>query len=369
VNDAFLSIESLNKSFGTVQVLRDIELAVLGGEVLALLGPSGSGKTTLLRLLAGFETPDAGRIRLGGEDVARLPPERRGFGMVFQHYALFPHLTVGQNVAFGLEQGWDKARREARVAEMLALVDLEGYQDRRLTEISGGQQQRVALARALAPEPRLLLLDEPLSNLDPALRERTRQQLRQTIRKVGITTVLVTHEQEEAFHLGDRVAVLHDGRLQQVGKPEDLYHRPATRFTATFIGRASALPGRVERVEGSEGETVHVRLGDGGPLWSGIHPEGPLEPGTPVEWVVRPETLTFLDSGDNGTEEGLTGTVTERRYAGLVTYYRVALGGPLEGQEVEVLAPVDAAESGAAVRVGRVAAGPAPRVFVAGEGG
>lgn len=368
-DETFLSIESLNKSFGAVRVLHDIHLAVQGGEVLALLGPSGSGKTTLLRLLAGFETPDGGRIRLAGEDVAKLPPERRGFGMVFQHYALFPHLTVGENVAFGLDArpdgaagGWDKARRAARVAEMLALVDLAGYQNRRLTQISGGQQQRVALARALAPEPRLLLLDEPLSNLDPALRERTRRQLRQTIQRVGITTVLVTHEQDEAFHLGDRVAVLHDGRLQQVGQPEDLYHRPATRFTATFVGRASALPGRVEAMDG---ETAQLRLGTGdvaGPLWGGQHPGGPLQVGTAAELIARPESLRLaaVDAVDAAT---IPGRVVERRYAGLVTYYLVALEAPLEGVEVEVVAPVDAARPGDAVRVGPLVTGPTPRVF------
>ena len=368
-DETFLSIESLNKSFGSVRVLKDIHLAVNSGEVLALLGPSGSGKTTLLRLLAGFETPDAGRIHLAGDDVAKLPPERRAFGMVFQHYALFPHLTVGENVAFGLAKRSrgnpakkDQAQRAARVAEMLALVDLAGYQSRRVTEISGGQQQRVALARALAPAPRLLLLDEPLSNLDPALRERTRRQLRQTIQRVGITTVLVTHEQDEAFHLGDRVAVLHDGRLQQVGQPEDLYHRPKTRFTATFVGRASALPGRVAAMQG---ETAQLQLGTqagAGPLWSGMHPGGPLEVGMVAELIARPESLRLVQ-GESAAEDGIPGRVVERRYAGLVTYYLVRLETPLEGVEVEVLASVDAARPGDAVKVGLVPGGTLPRVF------
>jgi len=265
----FLHLDQLDKSFGRERVLSGISLEVGKGEVLALLGPSGSGKTTALRSVAGFEVPDSGRVVVDGEDVTRLPPDRRRFGMVFQHYALFPHLTVGGNVAFGLAgRGLDKSAVERRVAEALALVELPGFQDRRVGQISGGQQQRVALARALAPEPRVLLLDEPLSNLDPSLRERTRRELRIAIRRVGITTLLVTHEQEEAFHLGDRVAVLYRGTLQQVGTPEDLYARPATRFVATFVGRASVLPGRFERGAAGQGA---VRLDrPGNPVWPGM---------------------------------------------------------------------------------------------------
>ena len=239
----FLAIESLDKSFGDHRVLRKVSLTVDEGEIVALLGPSGSGKTTLLRLLAGFETPDGGSIRVEGQEVTGLEPARRRFGMVFQHYALFPHLSVGENVSFGLDQhGYPRTELEERVAEALALVDLEGFQTRRIAELSGGQQQRVAVARALAPEPRVLLLDEPLSNLDPSLRERTRRQLRESIRKVGITTLFVTHEQEEAFDLGGRVAVLDSGLLQQTGRPEELYEQPQNLFVATFVGRSSQLP-------------------------------------------------------------------------------------------------------------------------------
>ena len=194
---AFLSLQGLGKTFGEHPAVADLTIDVGRGEVLALLGPSGSGKTTTLRLLAGFETPDAGRIVVAGEDVTGLRPEARRFGMVFQHYALFPHLDVGANVAFGLGLRGDALAR--RVAEVLAMVDLPGYERRAVGELSGGQQQRVAVARSLAPEPRVLLLDEPLSNLDPSLRERTRKELRRAITRVGITTVFVTHEQEEAF--------------------------------------------------------------------------------------------------------------------------------------------------------------------------
>src|SRR5215210_3457403 len=229
----FLVLDGLDKSFATNRVLRELSLEIEKGEVLALLGPSGSGKTTALRLIAGFEAPDRGRIRVDGEDVTGLPPSRRRFGMVFQHYALFPHLTVGENVAFGLEGASNEESRR-RVAEALSQVDLPGFEARRVGEISGGQQQRVALARALAPEPRVLLLDEPLSNLDPSLRERTRRELRRAIQRVGITTVLVTHEQDEAFELGDRVAVMRSGRLEQVGTPDELYGAPANAFVGGF---------------------------------------------------------------------------------------------------------------------------------------
>jgi ABC-type Fe3+/spermidine/putrescine transport system ATPase subunit len=359
---AFLHLDRLDKSFGRERVLRGVSLTVPQGEVLALLGPSGSGKTTALRTVAGFEVPDAGRIVVDGEEVTRLPPARRNFGMVFQHYALFPHLTVGGNVAFGLAgRGLDRAAVERRVAESLALVDLPGFAERRVGQLSGGQQQRVALARALAPEPRVLLLDEPLSNLDPTLRERTRRELRRAIRRVGITTLLVTHEQEEAFHLGDRVAVLYRGILQQVGTPEELYEQPATRFVATFVGRASVLPGRFE--EG--GVRLDVQGGAGLPVWPGIVGE-PLSVGEPVELIVRPESLAFQEPGSPGA---LAGKVVERRYAGPVTYFQVALAGASTpaSAEIEVLAPSGAAAEGDAVALAPIAPGAggkiAPRIF------
>jgi ABC-type Fe3+/spermidine/putrescine transport system ATPase subunit len=299
------------------------------GQVLALLGPSGSGKTTTLRLLAGFETPDAGSVLLDGRDVTRLGPAARRIGMVFQHYALFPHLAVGENVAFGIA---GHADRTERVRRLLRLVDLEGFEDRGVDALSGGQQQRVALARALAPDPQLLLLDEPLSNLDPTLRERTRRELRGAIDAVGITTVLVTHEQEEAFALGDLVAVLRDGRLEQVGTAPALYDEPLTHFVATFVGRASTLPGVL--VTGDR-----ARLADG-VEWPVRAPQ-PLTPGAEVRLVVRPEATRFTDGA------GIGGTVRARRYMGGRALFTVetALGA------IEVEAAVDAAPVGAAVRV------------------
>jgi len=358
---AFLTLDQLDKSFGTQTVLRGLSLEVAKGEIVALLGPSGSGKTTALRLIAGFEVPDRGRIQVEGVDVTALPPERRHFGMVFQHYALFPHLTVGENVAFGLAARGNRGDRvdtARRVAAALNLVELPGFEARRVGEISGGQQQRVALARALAPEPRVLLLDEPLSNLDPTLRERTRRELKRSIQRVSITTVLVTHEQEEAFHLGDRVAVLHGGVLHQVGTPEDLYEQPATRFVATFVGRASVLPSVLEG-DGAVWVPVPAPEGTAPARWTATRaPE--LEgaaPGEEVDLVVRPESLSFAAAGD---PNALAGRVTERRYAGPVTYYQVALAA---GGEVEVLTASGTAASGDAVRVAPNPAGPAPRVF------
>jgi putative spermidine/putrescine transport system ATP-binding protein len=309
MSDAWLRLERLAKRFPGHTAVDDLTLDVARGEILALLGPSGSGKTTTLRLLAGFETPDAGRILVGDEDVTTQPPARRRFGMVFQHYALFPHLDVGGNVGFGLKA--DGAARARRITEVLAMVDLAGYERRPVAALSGGQQQRVALARSLAPEPRVLLLDEPLSNLDPALRERTRHELREAIQRVGITTVFVTHEQEEAFDLGDRVAVLREGRLEQVGTPDDLYDRPATAFVATFVGRANTLPAELF------GEAAGGRL------------------------LVRPEALRL---GEGPVE----GVVTARRFAHGFAYFTVRHAS---GALFEVYAPHDAARVGETVRV------------------
>jgi len=323
----FVELRGLAKSFGDTVVLRGLDLRLRQGEILALVGPSGSGKTTILRLLAGFESASGGQIHIAGEDVASQPPAKRGVGMVFQHYALFPHMSVAENVAFGLEaQRWQQPRIGERVVEMLRLVDLSGLGERRVSEISGGQQQRVALARALAPEPRLLLLDEPLSNLDPALRERTRRELRAAVRKIGITTVLVTHEQEEAFHLGDRVAVLHRGRLCQVGSPRQLYERPASRFVAGFVGRASSFSGSAQNAAATEQAAV-AKIGSAD--WPAVAGE-PVEAGQAVELVARPESL-MLTAPDVAAPAGV---VEEVRFTGPTSYARLRLD---EGSEVEAL--------------------------------
>ena len=312
---AFLQIAGVEKRWRNDVTVGPITLDIARGEILALLGPSGSGKTTMLRLLAGFETADRGRILVANEEVTTVPPARRRFGMVFQHYALFPHLDVGDNVGFGLHGGG-----KGKISEALALVDLAGYERRKVHELSGGQQQRVALARALAPEPRVLLLDEPLSNLDPALRERTRRELRQVIKRVGITTVFVTHEQEEAFDLGDRIAVINAGHLEQTGGADELYETPANLFVATFVGRANVFRGAAARTLcGGTGERVIV---------------------------VRPERLRFGPTG-------LPGIVRERRYTGAAAFFTVESE---TGERFEVLAEPDAASVGAHVHVQAVRA-------------
>ena len=324
-------------------MLREISLEVEPGEILVLLGPSGSGKTTLLRLIAGFERPDEGQILVADEDVTAQPPEKRNFGMVFQHYALFPHLSVAGNVAFGLEsRGVPREQRLARVAEVLPLVDLGGFEDRKVQEISGGQQQRVALARALAPDPRLMLLDEPLSNLDPSLRERTRRELKSAIRRVGITAVWVTHEQEEAFDVGDRVALLNEGHLEQAGSPEDLYQDPQTLFVAGFVGRASTLEGTL--VAGDRARLGDERFVGQGAIWP-VQAIGEVAVGGEVAISLRPESLELVDAERS---EALAGEIVERQYRGEVTYYRVSLD---VGREVLVVGESDQAATGARVGV------------------
>ena len=358
---AMLRLEGLTKRFGDTTAVDGLSLDVRPGEFLTLLGPSGCGKTTTLRLVAGFEQPTAGRIELNGRDITRLPAERRGIGMVFQNYALFPHLNVFENVAFGLQtRGLPRAEIRRRVREALELVELGGFEERRVQELSGGQQQRVALARALAPEPPVLLLDEPLSNLDAALREKTRAELRALLQRLGITAVFVTHDQEEAFALSDRIAILEAGRLRQVGTPESLYHEPASPFVAAFLGRANFLPGEVVAVEG---DTAMCELA-GGIRWRaklpGARPSANgLHPGAAARLMVRPESLRLARCIER-TPSDLAGIVVERRFAGPYTQYRVKAG------EAELLVhggPADA-HAGEEVVV-RLAEGTLPLAFPA----
>jgi iron(III) transport system ATP-binding protein len=282
-DDLALRCRGLHKRFGAVPVVDGLDLEARRGELLALLGPSGCGKTTTLRLIAGFEEPDAGAIEIGGRLAAEVsdrgarcdPPERRRVGMVFQDYALFPHLSVARNVAFGLPRG-NRGERDDRVAAALAAVGLAGLGERMPDQLSGGQQQRVALARALAPSPDLVLLDEPFSNLDAELRAAVREEVRGILRAAAATAVLVTHDQEEALSLADRVAVMARGQVVQTGPPEELYHRPATRWVAGFVGDAQFLPGE------ANGRRVATDLGDL-PVNGQAH--------GPVEVMLRPEAL------------------------------------------------------------------------------
>ena len=295
-----LSVSGLGKSFGMMPVVRDLTFEALPGEFVALLGPSGCGKTTTLRIIAGLERQDAGSVAIAGgtvaDDVTFVPPERRRIGMVFQDYALFPHMSVAKNIAYGLKRG--KGSTE-RVDEVLRLVGLHDLKDRAPAELSGGQQQRVALARALAPEPDLVMLDEPFSNLDQKLRVSVRREVKQILAEAGTTAILVTHDQEEALSLTDRIVVMNHGRAEQVGPPEELYHRPATRFVAGFIGDAQFLRGR------ARDRIAHTILGDV-PLVN--------EAQGPVDVLVRPEHVR-LDRARPETS-GCHGHVLSREYFG-----------------------------------------------------
>lgn len=318
-----LSLRNLTRRFGTQAAVDDLSLDIAAGELLALIGASGSGKTTTLRMVAGYEMPDAGRISLDGRDITVLPPQRRGFGMVFQHYALFPHMSVGENVAFGLEaRGVNRTDRRARATQALANVGLEGAANRPVQSLSGGEQQRVALARALVIEPRVLLLDEPLSNLDPTLRRSTREELRATLHRLGVTALFVTHDQEDAFAIADRVALIRKGQLLQVGPADELYDRPASRAVAEFIGHGALVPGRLA------GDEVTVSIGDREWRLRASRPNGVREGDVLV--VLRPDALAFTTPD---TPLGWPGTVTERRFAGALIAYHVQLA---DGTDVEL---------------------------------
>jgi ABC-type Fe3+/spermidine/putrescine transport system ATPase subunit len=309
-----LQIVGVSKTFGKVAALRDVSLEVKGGEFISLLGPSGCGKTTLLRIIAGFESPDAGDVILDGERLTSVAPFHRPVGLLFQSLALFPHLTVAGNVGFGLSvrREYGEPARQ-KIAASLALVELDGYEQRRIHQLSGGQKQRVALARALITEPKLLLLDEPLSALDLKLRRQLQAELRRLQRRTGRTFIFVTHDQEEAMVMSDRIAVFHQGRIAQVGAPQSIYQNPVNRFVAEFVGETNILQARRDGTE--------LRLEDLG-IVRPAPPEFPAGPS--ITLSLRPESIELLP-GDHAS--GLAATVAELEYSGMMVRLSAAVPG------------------------------------------
>lgn len=318
-----IEITGLGKTFGqgasAFHALTEIDLTIESGEFFTLLGPSGCGKTTLLRLIAGFEAPSTGSLRINGEEVAGKGPNQRPVNTVFQNYALFPHMTVAQNIGFGLKMlGRPRAEIDATVAEMLALVKMEPMADRKPSEISGGQQQRVALARALAPRPRVLLLDEPLSALDLKLRKEMQSELKRLQTETGITFVFVTHDQEEALTMSDRIAVMKSGRILQLGGPHEIYHAPAERFVADFIGDTNFLDLPVAAITGTR---ATLSLPGGGSVEADLPAGMTPVPGDTVTTVVRPEQAVIARE----SEADLTGVLQDAVFFGTDTHLHLTL--------------------------------------------
>ncbi len=314
---SFLSISHVSKSFDDTPVLHDVDLAVARGEIVCLLGPSGCGKTTLLRIIAGLEQPDQGHILMEGEDITPRPSHKRDFGLMFQDYVLFPHMTVGENIGFGLKMhGWDQEKISARVTELLALVEMSGYEDRPVYELSGGQQQRVALARSLAPNPRLLMLDEPLGALDRTLRDQLLVELRTILKQLGQTAIYVTHDQLEAFAVADRVVLMREGSIEQVGAPEELYLHPVSPFAARFLGMTNILSGTLLS---SDSAIIETRLGR--LQASELPPE--LRSGDEVHLVIRPEGARMSRTGVIGPNQ-LILTLVNRSFRGAHTLVQLA---------------------------------------------
>ena len=315
---SFLSIERLRKSYGANHVVQRFDLDVQPGEFISFLGPSGCGKTTTLRMIAGFESASDGTIRIEGRDVTHLPPNARNVGMVFQNYALFPNMTVAQNVAFGLKVAKrSAAETRSRVAEMLAVVKLPQLADRYPYQISGGQQQRVALARALAPAPKMLLLDEPLSALDAKVRVALRDELKALQRTLGITTIFVTHDQEEALSMSDRIVVMSEGRIEQLGTPFEIYNRPKTRFVASFIGTLNIL--EVQVVDAARG-AIRIAGQD-----ARVGQRIAAADGAACSVALRPEAVSLQDGTGSGNRIG--GTIADVAFLGAVVRIKVAVGG------------------------------------------
>lgn len=321
-----VELKNLTKDFGSFRAVNDLNLFIETGKFVAILGPSGCGKTTTLRLLAGFEPPSKGSIFIHGRDVKHLPPRKRNLGIVFQNYALFPHLTIFQNVAYGLKmQRQSREEIKRRVHEALALVHLSGLEERKPNELSGGQQQRVALARSIVLAPDLLLFDEPLSNLDAKLRDIMRTEIRRIHQSLGITTIFVTHDQDEALSMADTVVVMNKGSIEQVGSPTEIYWRPATRFVAEFIGASNWLDATAYEVTDRQFRTK------AGPYDIQVQKSSNHATGTTLqgEILIRPEDIdiTAHSSGDAQTGNQVTGKITEKVFLGATVEFRVALDG------------------------------------------
>jgi spermidine/putrescine transport system ATP-binding protein len=347
-----IEVKSVSKSFGTYQALNSVSFDIGGNEFFTMLGPSGCGKTTLLRMLAGFESPNSGSILLNGREVVDIPPHKRRVNTVFQSYALFPHMTLEQNVAYGLENlGWDKARIKNRVGEMLERVHMTSMAKRKPAQLSGGQRQRIALARALAPEPEVLLLDEPLSALDLKLRQAMRDELRTLQRDTGITFVFVTHDQEEALDMSDRIAVLGGGEVQQIGTPTEIYEEPVNRFVADFVGETNFLD--VEVLETAAGQAT-IRT----PFGMAITVPAPGKPAKGRATLsVRPEKINLGDQAQ-GIPNGITfeGRITNKNYMGGYTHYTLDVAGTeLRASRRNASREGDTIPLGATVPVGFVA--------------
>ena len=316
-----LELRDIYKNFGDVEVLKGISARIKKGELLTFVGPSGCGKTTLLRIVAGFAIPTSGKVILDGEDIGSLPPNMRDTKMVFQSYALFPHMNVRKNIGFGLKlQKWPKDKIDTRVEKLLSLIHMEGLGERTIDRISGGQQQRVALARALALEPKVLLLDEPLSNLDANLRVVMREEIRNIQERIGVTTIFVTHDQYEAMSISDRLLVLHDGVIQQIGSPIEIYEKPANEFIAGFVGYVNFLKGTIDTL-GEESHTLVVST-EYGKLELDLG-QNDIKTGDEVLLVIRPETLTLSPSHETERQNTFHGTVESHMYAGSLAKYTI----------------------------------------------
>jgi ABC-type Fe3+/spermidine/putrescine transport system ATPase subunit len=313
---SLLQVISVSKSFSGTPILHEVSFHADQGEILCLLGPSGCGKTTLLRIIAGLETADTGHVLLAGQPLDQIPVHQRGFGLMFQDYALFPHMNVADNVAFGLRmQGRPGDQIQGRVAEMLSMIGLVGYDDRRVYDLSGGEQQRVALARSLAPGPRLLMLDEPLGSLDRALREELMNELRAILKRVSVTAIYVTHDQQEAFAIADRVVIMRQGRVIQTGTPQAVYRYPASPWVAHFLGLASLIPGRVIALDPLQVDTPLGRLR--------LVKDEPVAAGQEVTVLLRPEAARLASGIPASTDMLIEGTVHERSFRG--SHYRLVV--------------------------------------------